>query len=105
MKASLKNEILEYLKANNDGSETAKHLISEMEYEVCFADVDAFSVSTDDLMTLDGSSIGNTLREKLGKGKKDEYNIEDCIRVAEAMADFCCEEYSENLYNTIEYEL
>lgn len=102
MKVTDKKKIFQYLTEHDDGSELAKELIRKMDYECNYADCDTHSVSVDDL---EGYHDQETLKEKLGKSDEDEYTIEDCQRVAEAICDMIAENFSEDLGNAIDYEL
>lgn len=54
----------------------------------------------------DGTSeVAKNLRQKLGKREGEDYTMEDCEKVANAIADMVSEEFSENLLNAIEYEM
>lgn len=103
MKLSEKRGLLTYLESHNDGSETAQSLIRLMKNEVHYADCNSHSVCGDDLDSLP-DSMQKKLREHFGKAESEDWTAEECEEVAERLADFICEDYGDDLYNTIEYE-
>lgn len=104
MKTELKKRILAYIKNPHMGHEEAKAIVAELENELYYADCDTHSVSIDDLNSLPVKTQA-TLRTKLGKNDVEKYTIEDCQKVADAIAELICDEFSENIANAIEYEL
>lgn len=104
MKNKLKKDILAFLESHNDGSEETAKLIEKVRYETYFADVDAFSVCPDDLENL-GESAEEDLREKLGIDECAPFTLEHCEEVANAMAEYLADEFSENIHNAIHYQL
>lgn len=105
MKLCHKRRLLAYIQKNNDGTSEAEALIHFLEHETYFADCDVFAVSVDDLKYLGDSEVAKNLRQKLGKREGEDYTMEDCEKVANAIADMVSEEFSENLLNAIEYEI
>ena len=105
MKLCHKRRLLAYIQKNNDGTSEAESLIHFLEHETRFADCDVFAVGVEDLKYLGDSEVAENLRQKLGKREGEDYTMEDCEKVANAIADVASEEFCENLLNAIEYEI
>lgn len=102
MKTNLKNRLLAYLNAHNDGSDEAAALIREMEIECNYADIEIASICTDDLNGM-SDTLKDELRSKLGKGADEPFTVDDCVAVAEAYADMNVDDFSDDLGNAILY--
>lgn len=75
-----------------------------MSMEIGYADCESHSVCTEDLDNLaDGTQA--ELREKFGKEENEPWNMDDCERVADALANYIADEFGEDIYNAIDYEL
>lgn len=102
MKTDLKNRLLAYLNAHNDGSDEAAELIREMKIECNYADTEIASICVDDLNSM-SDDLKDDLRSKLSKGADEPFTVDDCVAVAEAYADVNEDDFSENLENAIRY--
>lgn len=97
-----KRKVLEYIKAHNDGTEETRQLIVSLESACSYIDINTHSVCPEDLRDFWDQKA---LREKLGKKDDEAYTLDDCERVADALAEFICEDFSEDLANTVRYQL
>lgn len=100
MNIKLKQRLLSYLESHNDGSKEAQSLIKEMKNQTCYADTDCHSVDREDL---ENYWDQESLRKKLNKADGEEYTVEDCQRIADAITETIADEFSEDLENAIAY--
>lgn len=97
-----KKALYAFVTEHFDGSEKAVEAKKILETELNYADCESHSISIDDLNSLGGEDQ-KTLREKLSKMEDEEWTIDDCVRVADALADFIGDDFSEDLYNALRY--
>lgn len=100
MNIQIKKRLLSYLESHNDGSEEAESLIKTMKHQTCFAETDSYSIDCDDLESYWDQE---SLRKKLNKADGEEYTVEDCQRIADAITETIADEFSEDLENAIAY--
>lgn len=104
MDTSLKKRILAFIEEFDDGSEEVQTLKEEMKRELTVVDCKSHNIGIEDLNSL-GKGQQADLRDKLGKKPGEEFNMEDCEKVADAIDELISEEFGENLINAIEYQL
>lgn len=101
MEYSLKKKIFDFVSNCECGNEDdKKEILKAMTEELTYADVPGMSLCLDDLNEDD-----ETLCEKLGKEEGDDWTIQDCIQVADAIGDLIADEFYEYMNNAIEYTL
>lgn len=104
MKYEDKKSLYDFVMSHAEDTAEYAEVKRIMSMEIGYADCESHSVCTEDLDNLaDGTKT--ELRKKLGKGEDEHWTMDDCERVADALADYIAEEFGEDIYNAIEYEL
>lgn len=104
MKYADKKALYDFVMSHAEDTAEYAEVKRIMNMEIGYADCETHSVCPDDLDSL-SDDAKETLREKFNKSEGEDWTMDDCERVADALAEFICDEYSEDIYGAIEYEL
>lgn len=104
MKYADKKALYDFVMSHAEDTAEYAEVKRIMSKEIGYADCETHSVCPEDLDSL-SEYAKEKLRDTFGKAEGEDWTMDECERVADALAEFICEEYSDDIHNAIEYEL
>lgn len=101
METQLKKDLLSFIEKHNDKSEEAERLIKALKNALGYVELDAYSLSPDDLNYSISDEAAASLRKQLNKEESEPFTIDDCEIVSVRLADILEEDFGAILDSAI----